>query len=184
MAIVIQKWMTTTRMIRTLPNMKSTQRAVVVDLCLYHLRMTLRQSYLILEKLFFFTNNGWSGLAKVKYFSLDETNVLSIVVTNSNGDDIITTKEYLCFLSNPYVGWIPSSVLEYKQSGKTLSEKDIEKITSPKNLSPLQQEFLSVHYKLNHLPFTIMLWLYNMSIIPRRFLKLRNDFPPCVYCLF
>ena len=33
-------------------NMKSTQRAVAVDLCLHHLRMTLRQSYLILEKLF------------------------------------------------------------------------------------------------------------------------------------
>ena len=52
MAVVIQKWMTTTTMIRTLLNMKSTQRAVAVNLCLHHLRMTLRQSYLILEKLF------------------------------------------------------------------------------------------------------------------------------------
>ena len=40
----------------------------------------------------FFTNNGWSGLVKVKSFSLDKTNVLRIIVTNSNGDDIITTK--------------------------------------------------------------------------------------------
>ena len=40
----------------------------------------------------FFTNNGWSGLVKVKYFSLDKTNVLRIIVSNSNGDDIITTK--------------------------------------------------------------------------------------------
>ena len=29
-----------------------------------------------------------------------------------------------------------------------------------------------------------MLRLSNMSILPRRFLKLRNDFPPCVSCLF
>ena len=43
----------------------------------------------------FFTNNGWSGLVKVKYFSLDKTNVLRIIVTNSNGDDIITTKAHL-----------------------------------------------------------------------------------------
>ena len=132
----------------------------------------------------FFTNNGWSGLVKVKSFSLDKKNILRIIVTNSNGDDIINTKEHLLSPNNPDVGWIPSSVTEYKQSAKTLSEKDIEKIMSPKNLSPLQQEFLSVHYKLNHLPFTIMLRISNMSILPCRFLKLRNDFPPCVSCLF
>ena len=39
-----------------------------------------------------FTNNGWSGLVKVKSFSLDETNVPRVIVKNSNGDDIITTK--------------------------------------------------------------------------------------------
>ena len=132
----------------------------------------------------FFTNNGWSGLVKVKYFSLDKTNVLRIIVTKSNGDDNITTKEHLSSPNNPDVGWIPSSVPEYKQSAKTLSEKYIEKITSPKHLSPLQQQFLSVHYKLNHLPFTIMLRLSNTSILPRWFLKLRNYFPPCVSCLF
>ena len=40
----------------------------------------------------FFTNDGWSGLVKVKYFSLDETNFLRILVTNINGGGIITTK--------------------------------------------------------------------------------------------
>ena len=54
----------------------------------------------------------------------------------------------------------------------------------PKHLSPLQQESLSVHYKPNHLPFTIMLRLSNMSILPCRFLKLRNYLPPCVSCVF
>ena len=29
-----------------------------------------------------------------------------------------------------------------------------------------------------------MLQLSNMIILPRRFLKLRNDLPPCVSCLF
>ena len=67
-------------------------------------------------------------------------------MTNSNGDDIITTKKHLRSPNNPDVGWIPSSVPKYKQSAKTISEKDIEKIMSPKNLSPLQEEFLSVHY--------------------------------------
>ena len=68
-----------------------------------------------------------AGLVTVKSFSLDKTNVLRINVTNSNGDDIITTKEHLRPPNNPDIGWIPSSVPEYKQSAKTLSEKDIEK---------------------------------------------------------
>ena len=46
---------------------------------------------------------------------------------NSNGDDIIATKENIRTPSNPDVGWTPSSVTEYKQSAKTLSEEDIEK---------------------------------------------------------
>ena len=132
----------------------------------------------------FYTNDGWSGLVKVKYLYLDGSNVLRIVVTNSNRKDMTTTKKHLCSPSNPDVGWIPSSVLEYRQASKTLSEEDIEKITSPKHLSSLQQEFLSVHYKLSHLPFTIMLRLSKLGILPRRFMKLRNDLPPCVSCLF
>ena len=133
---------------------------------------------------FFFTNNGWSGMVKVKCFSLDEINVLRIVVTNSDGDEIITTKEHRRSPSNPDIGWIPSLVPEYKQSGKTLSVEDIKKVTSPKHLSPLQQEFLSVHYKLSHLPFTIMLRLSKIGILPHRFQKLRNNLPPYVSCLF
>ena len=67
----------------------------------------------------------------MKSFSVDETNVLRIIVTNSNGDDIITTKEHLHLPNNPDVGWISSSVPEYKQSAKTLSEEDIEKSRRP-----------------------------------------------------
>ena len=60
----------------------------------------------------FFTNNGWSGLVKVKSFYLDKKNVLRIIVKNSNGDDIITTKEHFRSPKNPDVGWISSSVLK------------------------------------------------------------------------
>ena len=76
----------------------------------------------------FFTNDGWSGLVKVKSLYFDESNVLRIVVSNSNGKDIITTKEHLRSPSNPDVGWIPSSVPEYRQASKTLSEEDVEKL--------------------------------------------------------
>ena len=64
------------------------------------------QNYIISEffeigETLFLTNDGWSGLVKVKYFSLDEANILKIVVTNTNGHNIFTTKEHL---RNPYIG--------------------------------------------------------------------------------
>ena len=120
----------------------------------------------------------------MKYFSLDEANLLKIVVTNTNVVNIVTTKVNLLLPFNPDIGWIPEPAPEYGQAAKLLSGVAIEDITSPTHLSPLQQEFFSVNYKLNHITFTIMPWLAKMSILPCRFLKLSNDLPPCVSCLF
>ena len=132
----------------------------------------------------FLTNDGWSGLVKVKYFSLVQANILKIVVTNTNGDNIFTTKEHLRSPSNLDIGWVSESAPEYGKAVKVLSEEAIENLISSTHLSPLQQEFFSVRYKLNDLPFITMLRLAKMSILTYRFLKLRNDFPPCVSCLF
>ena len=40
----------------------------------------------------FLTDDGWSGLVKVRSFSLENANILRIVVTNKNGYNIFTTK--------------------------------------------------------------------------------------------
>ena len=76
-------------------------------------------------KTLFLANDGWSGLVKVKYFFLDKANILKIVVKNSNGDNIVTTKEHLHSLSNPDIGWIPESAPEYGKAAKLLSEEAI-----------------------------------------------------------
>ena len=133
----------------------------------------------------YYVNNGWSGLVKVKSFKLDENGIIRFVVTSiASEEDIETTSDHLRSPSNPDIGWIPTSVPEYRSTSKMLTEEEIKNLTSPTHLSPLQQEFLSVHYKMNHLPFTNMLRLSNFGILPRRFLKLRNDMPPCVSCMF
>ena len=41
-----------------------------------------------------------------------------------------------------------------------------------------------MHHKLFHLPYSVMLSMAKFGILPRRFLKLRNDLPPCVLCMF
>ena len=131
-----------------------------------------------------YSKNGYSSFVKLVAVELDADNILSLRVAQPNGDEFVTKKEYLRSPDNPDIGWIPSSVPEYRMASKELSEEDIQKITSLMHLSPLQQEFLSMHHRLCHLPFTIMLRLSKFGILPRRFLKLRNNLPPCTSCLF
>jgi len=51
-------------------------------------------------------------------------------------------------------------------------------------LSALQQEFLNVHHRLYHLPFAIMFRMAQLGILPKYFLRLKRNPPPCVSCLF
>jgi hypothetical protein len=132
----------------------------------------------------FYTKEGWSGLVKVKALILDADDVLRITVTTTDGKEIETTREFLKSPNNPDIGWIPASVPEFKSTAKCLTDEDIRKISCPHHLSPLQQEFLSMHHKLFHLPYPVMLRMAKLGILPKRFLKLRNDLPPCVSCMF
>ena len=77
------------------------------------------------------------------------------MATDSNQKEIITTREHLRSPSTLYVGWIPSSVPEYGTATKSLSDEEVEALCSSTHLSPLQQDFLSLHYKLFHLLFTV-----------------------------
>ena len=61
--------------------------------------------FLEFVKNLFLANDGRSGLVKVKYFSLDEANILKIVVKNTTGENIFPTKEHLRSPSNPDIGW-------------------------------------------------------------------------------
>ena len=118
----------------------------------YHNKSALARShndivsdFLEIGETLFLTDDGWSGFDKVKPFSLNEEKILKIVLTNTNWDNIITTKEHLRSPSNPDTGWIPEYAPEYIKAAKLLSGEAIKNITSPTHLSPLQQEFFSVN---------------------------------------
>ena len=113
----------------------------------------------------FYSKDGFSTTARVKAIRLDENNLLTYVIITAGGDKISTTREHICSPSVPDVGWIPSSVPDYQKSAADLTEDQIKEITSPKHLSPLQQEFLSVHCKLFHLPFHIMLRMSKIGLL-------------------
>ena len=79
---------------------------------------------------------------------------------------------------------MPTTLPEKKEAASNLTKKEIGDITNPVSLSPLQEEFVNLHERLWHLPFTVMFRLVKIGFLPKKFQKLNNKAPPCVSCLF
>ena len=103
-----------------------------------------------------YINSGQTAYVRVEKIYLDEDATLRIQVRSKNDELIETTKESLRSPSDPDIGWIPTSIPEKKATVSTLSDDDIKKISDPVTLSPLQEEFLALHERLWHLPFSVM----------------------------
>ena len=114
--------------------------------------------------------DGWSGLVRIKSIAIDDAGVLRFVVLDSNGKDITMPREHLRSPSNPDIGRIPSSAQEYDSATRCLTDEEVKPIGSPLHLSSLQQEILSLHNKLLYLPFTTMMRLCRLGVLPKRFL--------------
>jgi hypothetical protein len=54
----------------------------------------------------------------------------------------------------------------------------------PKALSPLQEEMMSHHTRLHHLPFPKLIVISQAGEIPSRLVSLKGRCPICVACLF
>ena len=100
---------------------------------------------------------------------MDTDNVLRFVVVDPSGKEITTTRENLRMPTNSDIGWIPSSIPEYNSSRKCLTDAQIKYLCSPTHPSLLQQELLSLHHKLFHLMFSMMLRISKFGIFPKYF---------------
>ena len=123
-------------------------------------------------------------MVKVTGINLDADCGLRITVTDANGEEFHTLAAQFHAPTDTDIGWIPSSIPEFRSESCNLTDEDISKIASPAHLSPIQQEFLSIHHRLFHLPYTIMLRLAKVGILQHRLLNLRNDLPLCVDFMF
>ncbi len=121
---------------------------------------------------------------KVQEAFLDDKNVMRFWVTDPDGLIIETTREFLHDPLKPDIAWIPSTVPEMRNSADHLEDTQLESLMNPVKLSPLQEEWLALHERLWHLPFSIMFRLAKAGFLNKKFLKLRNEAPPCVSCMF
>jgi hypothetical protein len=56
-------------------------------------------------------------------------------------------------IENPDIASIPQTNEEYYEECHYLGLSDLEQIVRPQALSPLQEEMMSHHYRLQHTPF-------------------------------
>ncbi len=98
---------------------------------------------------------------------LDNSNTVQFNAVTPLGYTIEAMKESLWCPENPDIAWIPSTVPEYRASAADLDEEQLQQIKSPVKLSPLQEEWLSLHERLWHLPFSVMFHLCKLGFLPK-----------------
>ena len=80
---------------------------------------------------------------------------------------------------------IPKTPLDYrKEVGPSISLKEAQDLTIPSFLSPLQQELMSWHHLLYHLPYRILFCLTSIGFLPKPLLEFQNKPTLCVACQF
>ena len=130
-----------------------------------------------------YSNVGHTTYVKVEDIFLDNDVVLRFRVRTKNEELIEATKESLRAPDDPYTGWIPTTIPEKTDAASKLSEDELDNITNPVTLSPLQEEFLDLQEQFWNLPFTVMFRLVKMGFLPTKSLNLTNKALPCVSCL-
>jgi hypothetical protein len=80
---------------------------------------------------------------------------------------------------------MPSTPLEYQQEvGTSLTWKEAQDLAYPRVLSPSQQELLSWHHRLYHLPFKHLFQLAQYKLLPKLILTCEAKPSLCVACQF
>jgi hypothetical protein len=105
-------------------------------------------------------------------------------IQRSNGTTLLVIPETLAFIENPDIASIPETTEQFASDARTLTTKQLKDISQPQTLSPLQEEMMSYHTRMHHLPFPKMLVLAENGTLPKRFTTLKGRTPICVSCIF
>ena len=129
-----------------------------------------------------YCRNGRTVYVCVLRIYVGKDTVLYFHVQPSDGEAFETTRKFLRTPDSPDIGWIPSTVPEKKHAAADLPDELVDKISNPVKLSLLQEEFLALHERLWHLPFSTIFRMVKFGLLPQKFRKLNGKAPPCVSC--
>ncbi len=100
-----------------------------------------------------------------------------------DGSKVVTPPSHVRFLEQPDFSNIPSTPLDYRNEvGIGISKDEAQELAYPRIQSPSQQELLSWHHCLYHLPFACLFQLARWKILSRSILGCEANPPLCVAC--
>ncbi len=88
------------------------------------------------------------------------------------------------FIENPDIVLIPQTSADYVQDRANITPLQMEHIMHPKALSPLQEEVISHHTQLHHLPWPKFITMAAAEEILHCLASLKGRCPICVAFLF
>jgi hypothetical protein len=84
----------------------------------------------------------------------------------------------------PNISTILVSVEQCANELQKLTQEQHQHISHPQILDDDQQEFMGLHYKMNHLPLPAMITLAQKGKLNRKLAKLKHRLPVCMSCIF
>ena len=89
-------------------------------------------------------------------------------ICKADGTKIVTPESHLRIMSQPDLSNIPTTPLDYCKEVKLgISKEEAQALAYPRVLSPSQQELMSWHHRLYHLPFWRMFQLASKGYLPK-----------------
>ena len=101
----------------------------------------------------------------------------------NDNSTVTTTKEFVSAEDDQDLADIPTSTEDYIRLCQEIKPEDIQRLVSPKALSPIQEEWLQWHERTNHLPYSQMRKLAKAGVLPKKFTNLHSP-PLCPSCAF
>ena len=145
--------------------------------------ITFLESMIYPDENMIYKKEGRNSLVKVQSSQVQD-DLLTFDVQFPDGSIETTTREFLHRPEQPEIANIPVTTKDYKNVTSVLSDEELDKLAHPQSLTPQEQEFLDVHHRLFHLPFTIMFRLSKLGVLPKHFIRLIKRPPPCASCMF
>ena len=147
--------------------------------------LSIEQTVSFLKGMSLIYNDGLGSKRHVTFIGIDFVNGMQQKwkVQKSDGS---TMAAYLAlhFIENPGVALISQTSAAYYRDCQDVTPSQLKQILNPKSLSPLQEEMMSYHNRLHHLPFPKLLILSSKGEIPKRLATLKWCTPICVACIF
>ena len=98
---------------------------------------------------------------------------LKHIIRHKDGSRSLVNQTYLLLIDQIGFDNLPSTPLKYcNEVGKGITQEQAQRLAYLRSLTPEQQELMSWHHCLYHLPFHKMLTLAKFGMLPKRFIKL------------